>query len=84
MVKPTLLQHVFIITHDENNLTAVEEAVVMDVEDHQYVCIIVEPKLMNKHEMRYAHQLYDTQESAQKELDGLNSYIAYRMSSHKK
>lgn len=77
-------KHVFIIVRNENDLPAVEEAIVIEFRCDHYGCDLINPRLqIQKTKYRLPSQIFLTEIEAQKEMDDLALYIEYRMSSHK-
>ncbi len=74
---------VFIIVNEGG--TAVHEAVITGkIQDGHWECDVIDTNLhVGMQKFRRECQIFATREEAQKELDELTNYIAYRMSSHK-
>jgi hypothetical protein len=83
VTNPSKDTHVFIIVNE--GLTSVHEAVITGkIQDGHYECDLTDPgPHIGMQKFRRECQIFLTREDAQKELDYLTSYIAYRMSSHK-
>lgn len=76
-------KRVFIIAINEHHQTVIVEAIPIGERDAHFDCRILDQDFIQKCKYRRPSQVFLTREEAQKELDDLNSYIAYRMSSHK-